>query len=76
MKELADIVNRVNDDIIAMNHNHRRFVDENELRNSRTVSAIVSYFINDVIRYSAVKINKYDYSEFEDNDYRVSKRNN
>lgn len=73
MKELADIVNRVNDDIIAMNHNHRRFVDENELRNSRTVSAIVSYFINDVIRYSAVKINKYDYSEFEDNDYRVSK---
>ena len=48
MKELADIVNRVNDDIIAMNHNHRRFVDENELRNSRTVSAIVSYFINDV----------------------------
>lgn len=73
MKELADIVNRVNDDIIAMNHNHRRFVDENELRNSRTVSAIVSYFINDVIRYSAEKINKYDYSEFEDNDYRVSK---
>lgn len=63
MKELADIVNRVNDDIIAMNHNHRRFVDENELRNSRTVSAIVSYFINDVIRYSAEKINKYDYSE-------------
>lgn len=73
MKELADIVNRVNDDIIAMNHNHRRFVDENELRNSRTVSAIVSYFINDVIRYSAEKINKYDYSEFKDNDYRVSK---
>lgn len=73
MKELADIVNRVNDDIIAMNHNHRRFVDENELRNSRTVSAIVSYFINDVIIYSAEKINKYDYSEFEDNDYRVSK---
>lgn len=73
MKELADIVNRVNDDIIAMNHNHRRFVDENELRNSRTVSAIVSYFINNVIIYSAEKINKYDYSEFEDNDYRVSK---
>ena len=73
MKELADIVNRVNDNIEKLNSSHRRFIDEKELRNSRTVSAIVSYFINDVIRYSAEKISEYDYSEFEKNDFRVSK---
>lgn len=73
MKELSDLVKNVNDDIKTMKDNNRRFVDEKELRNSRTVSAIVSYFINDVIKYSAEKINEYDYSEFMQNDCRVSK---
>lgn len=73
MKGLSDIVQSVNDNIKNMNNNHRRFIDENELRNSRTVSAIVSYFINDVIKYSSEKINKYDYSEFKKNKYRVLK---
>lgn len=73
MKELSDIVAKVNDDIEKMNNSHRRFIDEKELRNSRTVSAIVSFFINDVIEYSAKEINQYDYEEFTLNNYRVSK---
>ncbi len=73
MNKLLDIVNGVNKDIEKMINSHRRFIDEKELRNSRIVSAIVSYFINDVIRYSAEKISEYDYSEFEKNDFRVSK---
>lgn len=73
MKGLSDIVQKVNDDIKNMNDNHRRFIDEKELRNSRTISAIVSYFINDVIKYSSEQINKYDCSEFKKNKYRVLK---
>lgn len=73
MKGLSYIVQSVNDDIKNMNDNHRRFIDEKELRNSQTVSAIVSYFINDVIKYSSEQINKYDYSEFKRNKYRVLK---
>ena len=72
MKELSDIVQKVNNDLKEMSAKHRRFVDEKELRNSRTVSAIVSYFINDVIKCSAEQIGKYELSEFERNQCRVS----
>ena len=72
MKELSDIVQKVNNDLKEMSAKHRRFVDEKELRNSRTVSAIVSYFINDVIKCSAEQIRKYELSEFEKNQCRVS----
>ena len=55
MKELLGIVETVNKDLTSMCEKNRRFVDKKELRNSRTVSAIVSYFINDVINNSKSK---------------------
>ena len=54
-----------------MGEKNRRFVDKKELRNSRTVSAIVSYFINDVINCSKGKMSEYDLSEFKGNHNRV-----
>lgn len=41
------------------------------MRNSRTVSAIVSYFINDVINNSKSKMSDYDLSKFNENHNRV-----
>ena len=56
MKGLLGIVETVNMDLTSMGEKNRRFVDEKELKNSRTVSAIVSYFINDVINNSQRKL--------------------
>lgn len=71
MKKLLDIVEEVNKDLTSMGEKNRRFVDKKELRNSRTVSAIVSYFINDVINCSKGKMSEYDLSEFKGNHNRV-----
>lgn len=71
MKKLLDIVEEVNKDLTSMGGKNRRFVDKKELRNSRTVSAIVSYFINDVINCSKGKMSEYDLSEFKGNHNRV-----
>lgn len=71
MKELLGIVETVNKDLTSMCEKNRRFVDKKELRNSRTVSAIVSYFINDVINNSKSKMSDYDLSKFKGNNNRV-----
>lgn len=71
MKKLLDIVEEVNKDLTSMGEKNRRFVDKKELRNSRTVSAIVSYFINDVINCLKGKMSEYDLSEFKGNHNRV-----
>lgn len=71
MKELLGIVETVNKDLTSMCEKNRRFVDKKELRNSRTVSAIVSYFINDVINNSKSKMSDYDLSKFKGNYNRV-----
>ncbi len=71
MKKLLDIVEKVNKDLTSMGEKNRRFVDKKELRNSRTVSDIVSYFINDVINCSKGKMNEYDLSKFRGNHNRV-----
>ncbi|WP_337671098.1 dGTP triphosphohydrolase [Ruminococcus bicirculans (ex Wegman et al. 2014)] len=71
MKELLGIVETVNKDLTSMCEKNRRFVDKKELRNSRTVSAIVSYFINDVINNSKSKMSEYDLSKFKGNYNRV-----
>ena len=73
MKELLGIVETVNKDLTSMCEKNRRFVDKKELRNSRTVSAIVSYFINDVINNSKSKMSDYDLSKFKGNYNRVKK---
>lgn len=71
MKGLLGIVETVNMDLTSMGEKNRRFVDEKELKNSRTVSAIVSYFINDVINNSKSKMSDYDLSKFNENRNRV-----
>lgn len=47
------------------------FPDENELMNSRVVSAVLSYFINDVIAVSKNKMNDYSINDFKANEYTV-----
>lgn len=47
------------------------FPDENELMNSRVVSTVLSYFINDVIAVSKYKMANYSTSDFEANGYTV-----
>lgn len=71
MKGLLGIVETVNKDLTSMGEKNRRFVDKKELKNSRTVSAIVSYFINDVINNSKSKMSDYDLSKFNENHNRV-----
>ena len=47
------------------------FPDENELMNSRVVSTVLSYFINDVIAVSKNKIDNYPIDDFKANGYTV-----
>lgn len=52
--------------------NHRRFVDENELKNSRAVSTIISYFINDIIKASRKRIDNYSVGDFKKNNHIIT----
>ena len=49
----------------------RFFSDENELINSRVVSTVLSYFINDVIEVSKNKMQDYSAEDFEANGHNV-----
>lgn len=73
MEKLTKIVEKVDSDICLMREKQHRFMDEREVRNSRTVSAIISYFINDIIDHSAQLMEDYDSSEFHDT-HRVTKQ--
>lgn len=54
----------------ASNRRHF-FADENELMNSRVVSTVLSYFINDVIAVSKYKMASYSTDDFEADGYTV-----
>ncbi len=73
MTILTNIVEDVNSNIKDMIENHHRFIDENELRKSRIVSIIVSYFINDVIDNSKTLMDQYDVEQFKSDGYSVTK---
>lgn len=73
ISKLEDIVNNVNSKISESKKQKRRIVDEDELKHSRTVSAIISYFINDVIDNSTTLINGYNIDTFEKNNHAVDK---
>lgn len=64
--KLKEIVNNAGSGITDAVGNGRRLVDESELKNCRTVSAIISYFINDVIDTSQKAIQQYRIKDFED----------
>lgn len=73
IKKLEDIVNGVESDIKKSIADKHRLIDERELVNSRTVSAIISYFINDVIDNSAKMIDDYSDEAFEKNNHSIDK---
>lgn len=50
---------------------HRRLVDQSELKNSRAVSTIIAYFINDVIKASKERIDNYSVDRFHNNNNAV-----
>lgn len=50
---------------------HRFFSDKNELMNSSVVSALLSFFINDVIAISKNKMDNYPVEKFEENGHKV-----
>lgn len=56
-------------------HNlHRKFLDGNELMNSRIVSTIIAYFINDVIVVSKERMRNYSADSFRDNGFTVDEK--
>lgn len=73
IKKLDDIVNGVESDIKKSIADKHRLIDERELKNSRTVSTIISYFINDVIDNSAKLIDDYSDEAFENNNHSIDK---
>lgn len=73
IKKLAHIVNSVESGIKKSVDGKHRLIDERELINSRTVSAIISYFINDVIDNSAKLIDDYSDEAFEKNNHSIDK---
>lgn len=73
IEKLEKIVDNVNDTILKSKEQKRRLIDENELKYSRTVSAIISYFINDVIANSSELIDAYSTADFEKNNHAINK---
>ena len=61
-------------DIFVKNtYNGKINIDERELKNSRTVSVIISYFINDVIDNSIKAIASYSDEDFEENNHSIDR---
>lgn len=56
-----------------LKESHRRIVDQNELLINRTVSAILSFFINDAIENSKEEMENYPIDSFETNGFSVDK---
>ena len=73
IKRLEDIVNGVERDIKESITDKHRLIDERELKNSRTVSVIISYFINDVIDNSIKAIASYSDEDFEENNHSIDR---
>lgn len=71
MDKANEIIKKIDDVIESAGDSGHRIFDESELKNSRIVSAVLSFFINDVIDNSGVLIDKYDENEFKNDEYAV-----
>lgn len=71
MDKANEIIKKIDDVIESTGDSGHRIFDESELKNSRIVSAVLSFFINDVIDNSGVLIDKYDENEFKNDEYAV-----
>lgn len=72
MKPITQILENVDSNIKKVKESGHKYYDENELRNSRTVSSVISYFINDVIDESKHLMNEYSDEEFISLGYSVN----
>lgn len=59
MEEISIILKKIEDVEQTLKANNREFVDENDIKRSRIVSNIITFFINDVTENSAKKIEDY-----------------
>ncbi len=74
VKNLEEKIEALTKDANNSNNLHRKFSDENELMNSRIVSTIISYFINDVITSSGKRIDDYSVEDFKNNGFTVDEK--
>lgn len=72
MAQLAEVVEGAVKSIDKTKENGRKLVDEDELRNSRIVSAIISYFVDDTTTTSLKSMNEYSKDEFETNGHVIT----
>ena len=74
MINLAKIVRHAEDEVDEAIRKGYMQQDDSELRNSRTASAVISYFIKDVIDTSRKAISYYDVSKFEENGHCITEQ--
>lgn len=74
MINLAMIVRNAEDEVDEAIRKGYMQQDDSELRNSRTASAVISYFIKDVIDASRKAIGCYDLSTFEGNGHCITEQ--
>ena len=74
MVDLESIVSHAEDEVDEAIRKGFMQSDDSELRNSRTASAVISYFIMDVIETSRERIERYDQSSFDKNGHCVSEQ--
>lgn len=73
LQKLKEQINKLSSNIKKAANDCRIFPDKNELMNSRIVSTVLSYFINDVIKTSKNNIDHYSVDDFEKNGHKVDK---
>lgn len=74
MEKLSHVIERAVKEIEEAKKNHFRQVDESSLRNSRIVSDIFSYFVQDVIDTSKQAMKGYSQERFETDGHIVTKQ--
>lgn len=73
MKQLADILQNTSDEMDTAKREGIWQIDEDELKRTRIVSAILAYFVEDVINHSLSEMEKYSEEEFEANGHIVTR---
>ncbi len=71
LHELKERIDKLFDDLDKAACEHKVFPDKNELMNSRVVSTVISYFINDVIKTSKNNMDNYSFDDFEANGHTI-----
>lgn len=72
LKKMARLSEVVEKAIKSIDEAGRKLVDEDELRNSRIVSAIISYFVDDATTTSLKSMEEYNKNEFETNGHVIT----